>query len=215
VSQIWREARWWGYVERTDSEIVAGLRRAEASAFDAMYAQYRARIHGFLLRLSGRREGAEALFLERWNHAARAAPRLREDTRLAPWLFTIARNEWVSHRRWSMLDLSRVVTLGDDVHFASVRSAQPAPDEELATSESVRALERAIGALPAALREALLLVAVEGFEPREAAEILGIKYDLLRQRVSRARAQLAARVSEEHDGQTEPRVQRGAEPGER
>jgi RNA polymerase sigma-70 factor (ECF subfamily) len=108
-----------------------------------------------------------------------------------------------------------VVTLGDDVHFASVRSAEPAPDEELATSESVRALERAIGALPPALREALLLVAVEGFEPREAAEILGIKYDLLRQRVSRARAQLAALVSEGRGGQTGPAVRRGAEPGGR
>jgi RNA polymerase sigma-70 factor (ECF subfamily) len=202
-------------VERTDFEIVAGLRRADAAAFDAMYTQYRARIHGFLLRLAGRRDVAEDLFQETWINAARAAPRLREDTRLAPWLFTIARNEWVSHRRWSMLDLSRVVTLGDDVHFASVRSPEPGPDAELATSQSVRALERAIGALPAALREALLLVAVEGFEPREAAEILGIKYDLLRQRVSRARAQLAALVAEGHGGQNEPRAQRGAEPGER
>lgn len=194
-----------------DFDIVAGLRRADAAAFDAMYARYRARIHGFLLRLSGRRDVAEDLFQETWINAARAAPRLREDTRLAPWLFTIARNEWVSHRRWAMLDLSRVVTLGDDAHFTS-RDA--GPDEELAASEAVRGLERAIGKLPAALREALVLVAVEGFDPKEAAAILNIRYDLLRQRVSRARERLGALVREDAGGHS-PRIDQGAERGER
>src|SRR5205085_12165347 len=99
--------------------IIAGLRLCEAAAFDVLYTLYRARIHGFLLRLAGRRDVADDLFQETWLNAARAAPRLREDTRLAPWLFTIARNEWVSYRRWSMLDVSRLVTLGDDVHFAA------------------------------------------------------------------------------------------------
>src|SRR5215475_3102824 len=96
-----------------EAEIVAGLRRSEAAAFDALYTRYRDRTFAFLLRLTGRRDVAEDLFQETWLNAARAAPRLRDDTRLAPWLFTIARNEWVSYRRWSILDLSRLVALAD------------------------------------------------------------------------------------------------------
>jgi RNA polymerase sigma-70 factor (ECF subfamily) len=178
----------------SESEIVAGLRRCDAAAFDALYTHYRARIHGFLLRLTGRRDEAADLFQETWMNVARAAPRLREDTRLAPWLFTIARNKWVSHRRWTMLDLSQLVAIGDDAHFAATG---PQPDEELSASRAAARIERGIGALPAALREALLLVAVEGFDQKEAAAILGIRHDLLRQRVSRARERLAALLVEE------------------
>src|SRR5258706_11885757 len=134
---------------QSEAEIIAGLRQCEPKAFDALYTLYRARIHGFLLRLTGRRDVAEDLFQETWLSAARAAPRLREDTRLAAWLFTIARNAWVSHRRWSMLDLSRLVTIGDDAHFAA---GGLAPDAALASSEGVARIERALGALPAPLR---------------------------------------------------------------
>jgi RNA polymerase sigma-70 factor (ECF subfamily) len=176
-----------------DSQIVAGLRRCEDAAFDALYTRYRARIHAFLLRLTGRRDVAEDLFQETWARVARAAPRLREETRLAPWLFTIARNQWVSHRRWAMLDLSRLVTIGDDAHFAT---DDPSPEEALSASRAAARIERAIGLLPAALREALLLVAVEGFDQREAAEILGVRYDLVRQRVTRARERIAALLLE-------------------
>jgi len=184
----------------SDAEIVCGLRRCEAAAFDVLYTRYRARIHAFLLRLSGRRDVADDLFQETWLNVARAAPRLRDDTRRAPWLFTIARNAWVSHRRWSMLDVSRLVTVGDDAHFAS---GDLAPDEALASSRAVADLERAIGALPAALREALRVVCVEGFDQKEASEILGVRYDLLRQRVTRAREKLAALVDRPRAEHTE------------
>jgi RNA polymerase sigma factor (sigma-70 family) len=178
-----------------DSEVdlVAKLRRCEASAFDVLYTRYNARIHAFLLRLSGRRDVAEDLFQETWLNASRAAPRLHEETRLAAWLFTIARNQWVSHRRWAMLDLSRLVTIGDESPYAA---RGPGPDEELAAAESAAGLERAIGALPAPLREAILIVAVEGFDQKEAAAILGIRHDLLRQRVTRGREKIAHLLGE-------------------
>ena len=44
-------------------------------------------------------------------------------------------------------------------------------------------------------REALLLVVNEGLTPGEAAAVCGIKPDAMRQRLSRARAALAERLS--------------------
>ena len=99
--------------------IVEGLRRGDRAAFDAAYALHRARIYGFLLRLSGRRDVADDLFQEVWTKLAQHAPRLREDTVLSAWLFTVARNAHTSHRRWNMLDLSRLVALGDEAPYAS------------------------------------------------------------------------------------------------
>ena len=176
----------------TEKPLVDALRRGDPAAFDAVYERYRGRILGFLLRLSGRRDVAEDLFQETWVKLARNAPRLQEDTDLAAWLFRVARNAFVSHRRWSMLDVSRLLSLEDDA-----LPALPATDAEARTdaARAVARLERAIASLPPASREVLLLVGVEGFEQEQAASVLGISYEALRQRLSRARAQLAERLA--------------------
>jgi len=182
-----------GTAVRDPSErpLVDALRRGDAAAFDAVYAKYRARILGFLLRLSRRRDVAEDLFQETFCKLARNAPRLAEDTDLAAWLFRVARNAWVSHRRWAMLDLSRLVAVGEDA-----LPAGPAVDAEARSDAARRVsqLEQALASLPAGSREVLLLVGVEGFEQEQAAEVLGITYEALRQRLARARAQLAERL---------------------
>ena len=175
----------------TEKPLVDALRRGDAAAFDAVYARYRGRILGFLLRLSRRRDVAEDLFQETFCKLARTAPRLAEDTDLAAWLFRVARNAWVSHRRWSMLDISRLVAFDE-----AALPPGPAVDAD-ARSDAARRiaqLEQALASLPAGSREVLLLVGVEGFEQEQAAAVLGISYEALRQRLARARAQLAQRL---------------------
>jgi RNA polymerase sigma-70 factor (ECF subfamily) len=175
-----------------ESQLVDGLRRGDPRAFDRAYAEHHARIYAFLLRLSGRRDTAEDLAQETWLKLARAAPGLREGTTLAPLLFTIARNAFLSHRRWAMLDLSRIVTLG--LESVTAATSDPGPDAQHENARAVALLERALADLPLASREVLLLVGVEGLDQEEVARILGITYDALRQRLSRARAQLAAKM---------------------
>lgn len=173
----------------TDLDLVAALRRGEASAFDRVYSTYNSRIFSFLLRLSGRRDTAEDLAQETWLKLAKAAPRLREDTTLAPFLFTIARNAFVSHRRWALLDLSRIVTFG--LEAMSTAATETTPETSHETARAIALLENALQQLPVASKEILLLVGVEGIAQEEVAQMLGLSYDAGRQRLSRARAQLA------------------------
>jgi len=161
----------------------------ELAEFDRTYAEMHPRILGFLLRLSGRRDTAEDLAQETWLKFARAAPALPKDTNVPAYLFTIARNAFVSHRRWAMLDLSRLVTLGYEA-IAEVAT----PDEEHERARAMAVLEKALAQVPVASREVLLLVGVEGLDQEEVAKILGISYDALRKRLSRARSELAARM---------------------
>lgn len=175
-------------------DLVTRLRRGERWAFEKAYEAFHVRIYSFLFRLCRRRDTAEDLAQEVWMKLARGAADLREDTNLSAWLFTVARNAFISHRRWAILDVSRLV-LGDDEPEAP--SPTPRPDEAHAARETTLRLERALGKLPVASREVLLLVAVEGFEPAEAAEVLGLRPDALRQRLSRARAQLAELLAKE------------------
>jgi RNA polymerase sigma-70 factor (ECF subfamily) len=178
--------------QEADREVVDRLRRGDVGAFDSVYAAHHARIFSFLLRLSGRRETAEDLAQETWLRLAKAAPTLRDDTTLAAFLFTVARNAFMSHRRWAMLDLSRLVTFG--LEAMSLARTEPSPGERHEHAEAVAILEIALQRIPLASREVLLLVGVEGMDQEQAAAVLGLSYDALRQRLSRARAQLAATI---------------------
>jgi RNA polymerase sigma factor (sigma-70 family) len=170
----------------SDAELVSRLRQGDASAFRALYARHEGRIFRFLLRLANNRAVAEDLFQETWLSLARSASRLESVDDLAPLLFTMARNKFLNWRRWTLLDLSRLEIFGR----SAVAALGSAPDAR----EELAAIERVLAELPVASREILLLVGVEGFEPSQAAAVLGIQPEAARQRLARARNQLADRL---------------------
>lgn len=190
----------------SEKPMVDGIRRGDRAAFDGAFTKFRARVYAFALRLSGRRDVAEDVFQETWLKLARAAPTLREDTDLTAWLFTVVRNEYVSWRRWSMFDLSRLVALGEESDHAARSDAlgtsdADAPDARADAARSIARLELGLARLGPSQREVLLLIGVEGLDQEQAAEVLGIRYDALRQRLARARAQLAAEMAKlDRDG---------------
>jgi RNA polymerase sigma factor (sigma-70 family) len=174
--------------------LLAGLRRGDAASFATVYRRFRAPLYSFLRRAVRRDDVAEDLFQETWMALARTAPTLREDTDLGAWLFTVARNAFRSHLRWARLDLSRWIAFCDD----SCPTPAPGPEAAAAQSRLVSDVEEALTRLPAAHREVLLLVAVEDLDQDQVAEVLGISYPALRQRLSRARAALAEMLPEHH-----------------
>ncbi len=198
--------------EIPERELVDRLRRGDGAAFDRVYSAYHPRVFSFLLRLSGRRDTAEDLAQETWIKLAKAAPGLREDTTLAPFLFTIARNAFMSHRRWAMLDLSRIVTFG--LEAMSATASEPSPETHHERARAIALLEGALQSLPVASREVLLLVGVEGLEQEEVAKVLGLSYDATRQRLSRARAQLAEAMESLDKKQNAVAARRSAKRGE-
>jgi RNA polymerase sigma-70 factor (ECF subfamily) len=176
-------------VERdTELALVERLRQGDADAFDAVYAAYNGPLFTFLLRLSRRRDVAEDLLEETWLRLVGHAGRLRADTTLGAWLFTVARNLHISYNRSRMLEDSAEATLIALWPFNLHRSS---PFEAAAASELERRIERALAELPTSLREALLLVGVAGLDHSDAADICGITPAALRQRLHRARETLS------------------------
>jgi RNA polymerase sigma-70 factor (ECF subfamily) len=170
--------------------LVQRLRAGDATAFDDVYAAFNTRLFTFLLRLSRRYDLAEDLLEETWLRLVRRAGDLRPDTTLGPWLFTVGRNLY-----YSVCRNRGIGGLCDgDTPLAFVAATTPSPFELTAASERERHIEAALASLPAALREVLLLVGVEGLTPTEAAAICGINVDALRQRLHRARTMLARRL---------------------
>ena len=172
----------------TELSLVEGLRRGDPDAFDAVYEAYRARVFGFLVRLSRSRTVAEDLLDETWLRLVSKARVLRADTSLLPWLFTVARNLYWTYRRSCLLEEA-----WDPAALALWPSpeASASPFEAAARGELQRRLERALAQLSPQHREVLLLVGLEGLTPGEAAGVCGVTPEALRQRLSRARAALA------------------------
>lgn len=165
--------------------LIEELRAGSATAFNRVYAAERGRIYGFLLRLSRDPNVAADLFQNTWLKLARNAAALRPDTNIRAWLFSVARNEHANHCRAQMLDMSRILTLGRE-------SPEPSTDAD-ATAE-LDAVQRALAALSVQDREVLLLTVSEGFEAQRTAQILGLSYAALRQRLARARSRFVEQL---------------------
>ncbi len=67
----------------------------------------------------------------------------------------------------------------------------PGPEETLSSRRAVERIHAAVAALPDALKEPLLLCAVEGLSQEEAAAILGISRKAVETRIYRARQKLS------------------------
>jgi RNA polymerase sigma-70 factor, ECF subfamily len=107
--------------------------------------------------------------------------RLRPDTRVRAWLFTILRNCHYSELR----RLKREVA---DPEGGIAASIAVYPDQDV--DGDVAALRTALQALPDHQREALMLVVNRGLSYAEAGRVCGCKEGTIKSRIARARTQL-------------------------
>ena len=79
----------------------------KADQFDLVYREYFDPVYRYALSLSGDAHAAEEITQETFFKAMRALDRFRGESSLKSWLFSIARNAWISElrrkrrRRWS------------------------------------------------------------------------------------------------------------------
>jgi RNA polymerase sigma-70 factor (ECF subfamily) len=171
-----------GMPETSDRDALALLERGDPRGFELAYARYGQRIFGFLVRLSGSRALAEDLFQHTFMRLAESGPRLRADSDLRGWLFTVARNAFHSHARSRSVE-SRV--------GSALLVAEPRTSAGADVGVELAELEHALARLNASDRELLLLFGVEGLSYAEVATVLDLDQVTVRKRVSRARARLA------------------------
>ena len=131
----------------SELELVRRVRDGDAGAFDAIHAEFNARLFNFLARLSRRRDIAEDLLDETWLRFVDRAHRLKPDTRLGPFLFTVARNLYVSYCRSRLLEEAQAA---DAIGLWPLGTPRPSPFDATVANETGRRIDEAIAALPAA-----------------------------------------------------------------
>ena len=109
-------------------------------------------------------------------------------TRLDSWMFRMMRNIWIDEQRARK---RRGETFVAEESGAAVGGG--GGQEE---AVELNAIDRALRTLPDEQREAVLLVMVEGWSYKEAAEIVGCPVGTLNSRLVRGRDALLARLGE-------------------
>lgn len=117
--------------------------------------------------------------------------RLRPDTRLDSWLYQVIRNLHVDSIRAQSVRDRGAVQMGQIAEL--MPSAAKALDDHLL----LREVQNAMHKLPEEQRSALMLVCVEGFSYKEAADILQVPMGTVTSRLVRGRKALMLLLGDE------------------
>jgi RNA polymerase sigma factor (sigma-70 family) len=173
--------------EMSDEALVAACATGENAALGALYDRHVDSVRRFLARMSGTDDrDLDDLVQATFETVPRAARRFGGDSQVRTWLFGVANNVARHHVR-SEMRRKRLASA-----FAEERRDGSAADTAAEVMERERAarLQAAIAALPDKLREAFVLVYLEGIAGGEVAKLLGVREGTIWKRLFQARARL-------------------------
>jgi RNA polymerase sigma-70 factor (ECF subfamily) len=139
-------------------------------------------MRAFAMSLTGNVDQADDLVQEAMVRGLTYIQQFQPGTNIQAWLFTILRNQFHTLYRKRRREVE-----DPDGAIAARLSVLPEQEGYLAVQD----LRAALSHLAVEQREALLLVAAQGFSYEEAAEICGTRTGTIKSRVHRARAELA------------------------
>lgn len=176
-------------MQNDDQKLVTAFRAGDNAAFDALYGQHAGRVFAFAQSLTGSRADAEDLTQETFVAAFRGRERFRGQSRLLTWLLGIALRRWRDRQRNPPPSPFACVPPGQDDGMAERVVAGIA-------------YAQALDGLDEPLREAFLLVAVQGLTHREAAELVRRPVGTVKWRVAEAVRRLRTALTETKQKET-------------
>jgi len=171
-----------------DESDVARVLAGDVEAFAGIVRRWQRRLLGLAWRFCRDRARAEDMAQEAFLKAFRSLPQFRGEASFSTWLTAVALNVYRSRLRTDGPPL-----LGLDA--ARVLAALPGAPQAVIERERAEAVRRAVLALPARYRDALVLYYFEERDVSEAAAVLGVPEGTLKARLARARELLKRRAA--------------------
>jgi len=160
-----------------DRELAQSLRQGEPHAFEALVGRHYDALYRFLRHLTRHRETAEDLTQQTFLRAVRNIGSFRGEASLKSWLHRIAFREYTGWRRKRRL-------------WAPLETLAGAPEPAYGQIDEAESLLGLLHALPAPLREALLLFHVQELSVEEIALVTGAPVGTVKSRLHHARKRL-------------------------
>jgi len=181
----------------SDSDLWQLVCRGSASAFEVLVRRYQSLVCSVAYSACGNLALSEDVAQETFWTAWRQRASLEQPDRLRAWLCGIARNLARNARRKA----SRPVESAEAQDALTELSVDgPGPAEEAVSREEESLVWRALGRIPEAYREPLILFYREDRSVAEVAGALALSEDAVKQRLFRGRGMLRERVAELVEG---------------
>lgn len=183
---------------RENLAVSEGLKRQEAGLLDELIVRYQHRLLRYLLFLTGNREMAEDLFQEVWMRVLTRGSQFNGKARFETWLFTIARNLVIDHKRKrTMTSLDELFDAGNDddrpVTF-EVPDGDPSPFDRFSSIEDRKQIANALLQLDTLYREVLVLRFHEELTLEEIAKVTQAPLSTVKSRLYRGLAAIKPRL---------------------
>jgi len=162
-----------------EARVIALVRAGEADAFAEIIGYYQAPIIRYLYRMTGDYEMAKDLAQDTFIQAYKGILKTDAELSFKAWLYRIATNNVLQHRRRKKL-LSFIPFTSREKDIPNAGNQTDCPGEAIAISE-------ALLKVPEEQRTCMVLHFVEGFKYREIAETIGCSEEAVRKRVARGR----------------------------
>lgn len=174
---------------RSDPDLAALARDKHEGAYRELLRRHKAPLYRFIVKHVGDADEAMDLTQETFIAAFSALDRYDGIRPFRVWISRIALNkcrDW-GRRRKVRAFFSRALPLENAHHIAS---DIPLPEMEVADRLEMARVRQAVTALPAKLREVLILRSLDEFSQAETAALLRVSEKTVETRLYRARARL-------------------------
>jgi RNA polymerase sigma-70 factor (ECF subfamily) len=193
-----------GTIAFEDSALLEQCRRGDMQAFGALVAKYQDRIFNMVFRMCGRRADAEELAQETFLKALERIGQFRGQSQFYTWLFRIAANLTISHRRRG--GRVRFQSLSGPEEFeqsqadaltaAVARKRSPAPEAAAIAAETGRKVMQALEELDDEFRLVVVLCDMEEMDYAQISDVLGVPIGTVKSRLHRARCILKDKLAD-------------------
>jgi len=176
----------------SDAELIARVVGGDAAAFGTIVERYQDRLYNAIYRIVGSHEDARDLAQDTFVKAFENLQSFRGTSGLYTWLFRIAVNTSLSHRRkrkWVHASAS-TTSDGGPAEEAWPDPAAADPADPLLAAEKERIVQQALAALDEEHRIVVVLRDIQHCDYREMAEILEVPPGTVKSRLHRARLML-------------------------
>lgn len=176
-------------VERSRaSQAMDAYADGDSSAFADVYDELSPRLYAYVRRMTRVDSVAQDIVQQCFLNLHHARSRFVQGSHVEPWAFAIARRLTID---WARLE-KRSFSPGT---LDGVPSKEHGPEADAHQSALLAAVRTELESVPEKLREAFLLVRLEGFSTAEAAEVLGTSAMAVKIRAHRAGVLLRSRLS--------------------
>ncbi len=187
-----------------DAELVQRCRDGDMRAYGTLVAKYQDRIYNLIYRMCSRAADTEELAQETFLKALERIGQFRGNSKFYTWLFRIAVNLTISHRRRA--GRIRFHSMNGPEEYDEVRSQSltaqlaqrrtPGPERMAMAGETSCRISDALEELEDEFRIVVLLRDVEDMDYATIASVVGVPVGTVKSRLHRARCLLRQKLAD-------------------